>query len=157
MTTALQTVPYLPGQRNFPNDNVQQLGVVLDKTYIEIAARINERTIGIFGVGFPIITGEKWYLTGQPQKQQTIRQLYFFTTTAAINHGIAVAGIDRFVRNWGEYTDGTNWYGLIHASNVAIPGQITFYVTPTQIVFLVGAGAPALTSGTIVLEWLSLL
>ncbi len=66
-----------------------------------------------------------------------------------------MADIDQFTRMYGQYTDGTNWYGLIAASNVAIPGQITFHVTPTQIIFVVGAGAPFLTRGNIVLEWLA--
>ena len=34
MTVNLQNSPYLPRQRNFPNDSAQALGVVLDKTYI---------------------------------------------------------------------------------------------------------------------------
>jgi len=51
----------------------------------------------------------------------------------------------------------TNSYGLIFGSNSAttIPGQISFYITATQIIFIVDGAAPALTSGRIVLTWLS--
>lgn len=58
-------------------------------------------------------------------------------------------------RSYGTFTDGTNWYGAIYASSTAIVGQVSFYVTPTNIVVLTGAGAPAITSGFINLEWVS--
>jgi hypothetical protein len=156
MTTNLQMSPYLPRQRNFPNDNVQALGTELDKSYLEIASRVNERTIGLYAVNFPSITGNKYYINMNSQRQQSLRQLYTFTTTAAIPHGISFPTIDRIVNMYGDFTDGTNWYGLIAGSNVAIAGQISFYLDPTNINFLLGAGAPALTKGNIVIEWLSI-
>lgn len=150
----MNQVAYLRTSRQFPPE-LEGLTVEVDKAYIDTANAINNRIISIFPTTRPAINGESWFIT-QNQKQQGFRQVYTFTTTANIAHGIDVTRISRFVRNWGEYTDGTNWYGLIHGSNVAIPGQITFYVSPTNIVFLVGAGAPALTSGIIVLEWISM-
>lgn len=154
-TTNLQTTPYLPRQRNFPKDDAQVLSVELDKTYIEIASRMNERTIGIYANNFPIVTGNKWYLTGGNRIQQTLRQVYPITSTAPVAHGINFAQISGFVQLYGTYTDGTNWYGLIAGSNTAIAGQISFYLTPTNITFLSGGGAPTLTKGFVVLEWLS--
>jgi len=154
-----QKSPYLPRQRNFPVERLQELGIQLDNSYIEIASRVNERTIGTFGTGFQIITGENWYLKGQRNKQQTLRQVYQFTSTADIPHGIIFSQISGFTRCWGQYTDGTNWYGLIFGSNSAttIPGQISFFIkaSPGVIRFKVDGAAPALTSGTIILEWLS--
>jgi len=150
-----QTSPYLPLQRHFPADNTKSLGIELDKTYVDIANKVNARTIGLFALNTQIVTGEQWYISGQPQNQQTLRQLFTFTSTATIAHNINFAATDRFTLCYGEYTNGTNWFGLIHGSNVAIAGQISFYITPTNIVFLVGAGAPALTKGNIVLQWLS--
>lgn len=146
-------VPFLRTSRNFPEDQ-KMLTVEVNKSYVDIANAVNKRTIGTFPTNRPAINGESWFLTSN-QRQQAFRQAFAFTTTASINHGIVISQIDRMVRNWGEFTDGTNWYGLIHATTVAIPGQITFYVTPTQIVFVIGAGAPSLTRGTVVLEWIS--
>ena len=40
------------------------------------------------------------------------------------------------------------------ASSVTIAGQVTAYVTPTTIVIQSGAGAPAITSGIVVLDYL---
>jgi hypothetical protein len=146
-------VVYLRNSREFPEE-LHQLSVEVDRAYIDIANAVNSRTVGIFPVARSVVTGEAWYKTGF-QKQQTQRQVYNFTSTAAINHGITVTNIDQFTHCWGVFTDGTNWYGIIFGSNVAIAGQISFYITPTQITFLSGGGAPALTRGTIVLEWMS--
>lgn len=167
MTTNLQSSPYLPRQRNFPVDTTQALGIELDKSYIEIASRVNERIIGIYAVNFPIITGEQWYLSGQPNRQQSLRQFFTFsagvtTITIPIN-SINFANIDRITKMYGTYTDATGkWYGLIAASAVPIAGQVSFYLTPNigitpgTINIASGVGAPVYTQGNIVLEWLSL-
>lgn len=151
----VQLSPYLRDQRSFPLKDVKDLSNQVDQAYIDIASKVNARTIGLFANRYQVITGESWYLDGSSQKQQTLRQVYTFTSTTAIDHGIPVAQISGFTKMYGTYTDGTNWYGLIAGSNVAIAGQISFYITPTQIVFVVGGGSPTLTKGTIVLEWLS--
>lgn len=154
LTTNLQTMPYLPRQRNFPNDSSQALGVELDKTYIEIAQRVNERIIGNYAVNFWSVTGEKWYFNSTPQ--QTLRQIYNFTAAGNIPHNLNWDSVSMISpRSYGSFTDGTNWYGVIYASSVAIAGQLTFYVTPTNIVIVAGAGVPAIVSGFINLEYIS--
>jgi hypothetical protein len=145
-------VAYLRTSREFPEE-IHQLTVEVNKSYVDIANAVNNRTISIFPTNRPAITGESWFFNNQ--RQQTLRQFYPFTTTTAIPHGINFINISQFTRLYGQYTDGTNWYGLIAGSNVAIAGQISFYLTPTDIVFLVGGGAPAVTKGTVILEWLS--
>lgn len=146
-------VSYLRTSRDFPTEEVAQLSTELSKAYIDIANSVNNRIIGIFAVNKSSVTGESWFFS--TKKQQSLRQVYTFTNTANIPHGLDFDQIDRFTSNYGQYTDGTNWYGLISGTSVAIAGQILFYVTPTNIVFVVGAGAPALTRGNIVLTWLS--
>ncbi len=145
--------PYLRTSRNFPNE-MEQLVVEVNKSYIDTASAVNNRTISIFTTNRPAINGESWFLLNN-QRQQAFRQVYTFTTTANIPHGIKVIDPSQFVRCFGTYTDGTNSYGLIYGSNVAIAGQISFYITATNIVFLTGAGAPAVTKGVVVLEWLN--
>ncbi len=76
MNNFFQLSPYLPRQRHFPPESPDTLAKVMDKAYIEIASRVNERTIGVFAVNFSVVTGEQWFLNGQPQKQQTLRQVY---------------------------------------------------------------------------------
>lgn len=153
-STVLNKSPYMRTSRAFPEE-IQSLAVEINRTYIEIASKMNDRTIGLFPIAKPAITGENWYIT-RDRRQQSLRQIYPFTTTTSIPHGLNFANISQFTKPSGEWTDGTNWYGIIHGSNVAIPGQISFFIDPVNIVILVGAGAPALTSGAIVLEWLSL-
>lgn len=151
----LQNAPYIQNQRNFPTDSLQSLATTMDRTYIDLAYKINERTVGVFSKDNQIVTGESWYLNGQPTKQQTIRKVFTFTSTSSINHGINFDEVDQFTRMYGQFTNGTFWFGLNAGSNVAIAGQITFYVSQSLIIFNTGAGAPTLQSGNIILEWLA--
>lgn len=152
MNSVVNSVPYLKNSREFPED-AENLSTELDKTYIEIAQAVNLRTIGLYSINKPSITGNSYFLTSS--RRQTLRQVYVFSTTVPINHGIRdIFPID-FTNCTGTYTDGTNSYGIIWGSNGAIPNQINFYLTTTQIIFVVDAGAPVLTSGRIILEWIS--
>lgn len=148
-------VAYLRTTREFPEE-LHQFTVESNKAYVDTANAINIRTIGIFPTNRPAIGGESWFLMAN-RRQQNLRQVYTFNapTPATIPHGLKLVEINRFTKCSGSFTDGTNWYGLLFASNVAIAGQISFFIDPTNIVINVDAGAPALTSGTIVLEWLS--
>ena len=152
-SNVVNQVPYLPTSRNFPPE-AQPLTIEVSRAYIDTANAVNNRTISLFPTSRPAINGESWFLSGN-RRQEAFRQVYSVTSTASIPHGIMTANIGQFVRMFGNFTDGTNFYGLIAGSNVAIVGQISFYVTPTNIVFLSGAGAPTLSSGTVVLEWIS--
>jgi len=149
----INQVAFLRTSRNFPEE-LHQLTVEVNKAYVDIANCVNSRTISLFPTGNSAITGESYFIKNN-QKQQSLRQFYPVTSTAPIAHNIKFSQIDRFTKTYGEFTDNVNWYALIPGSNVAISGQISFYLTPTNIIFIVGAGAPALTKGNIVLEWLS--
>lgn len=155
-TNNLQVAPYLKNQWQFPYDDLRGLSNQVDIAYIEIASKVNARTVGTHSVSFPLVTGERWFLAGSTTPQQSLRRIYTFTGAGNIAHGIDLTTITLFTNKChGSYTDNTNWYGVIFASSVGIAGQVTFSLTPTNIVVVVDAGAPAVTSGTIVLEWLS--
>jgi hypothetical protein len=153
-SNVVNQAPFLRTSRNFPKES-QPLSVELDKSYVDIANAVNRRTIGIYPTNNPIVTGEAWFVVAG-QKQQSLREVYPFTAAGNIAHGLNWNSVS-FIspRSYGTFTDGTNWYGAIYASSVAIAGQISFYVTSTNIVVVAGAGAPTITSGLIVLEWLS--
>ena len=154
MNNTFSNVSYLRTTRSFPTEDVKQLSVELNKSYIDIANSVNCRTIGIFGKNRPNVTGESWYFTSQ--RQQSQRQIYTFIAAGNIPHGINLNEIYQISPNsYGSFTDGTNWYGVIYASNTAIAAQVSFYVTPANIVVLSGAGAPTITNGTINLEWIN--
>lgn len=154
MNNLINNTPYLRLTRAFPQ-NINSLAEELGKAYLDTARMVNDRTIGLFPTQKSAITGEAWYIT-KNQKQQSFRQVYTFTAAGNIAHGIVFADtVERFTKCQGSFTDGTNFYGVIYGSSVAIAGQVSFYITPTNIVVLAGVGAPAITQGTIVLEWLS--
>src|ERR1700733_10512667 len=145
MTNVVNGGAYLRTSREFPEE-VKALAFQVSKSYIETATSVNDRIVGIFPTSRPAINGESWFLNAN-QRQQGLRQVYMFTSTGTIAHGINLNNISQFTRPSGTFTDGTNYYGCIYASNVAIAGQVTFYIDPTNINILAGAGAPAIVSG----------
>ena len=155
INTPLQQSPYLREQRQFPSDDLQELARQTDQAYIDIANKVNDRTIGVFAVNFEIVTGEQYYVAGSPKRQQSLRQLYIFHAAGSFPHGINFSSLSFFTHPWGSYTDGTNWYGVIYSNNNPIANQVTFYVTPTNIVVTVNGTAPVPTSIYINLEWTS--
>lgn len=152
-SNVVNQVAYLRTSREFPEE-LKQLTVEVNKAYLDTSAAVNARTIGIYPVNRPAITGNAFFLVNN-QKQQSLRQAFTFTSTASITHGIKVPNLNQFINCFGTYTDGVNSFGLVFGTSSATAGLITFYMTATQIVFVLGAGAPALTKGTIILEWLS--
>lgn len=148
-------VAYLRSSREFPED-LHQLTVEVNKAYVDTANAVNNRTIGIYPVNKPAVTGDNWYLAGGSKRQQTLRQVYTFTSAGSIEHGIKLPNITGFTRIYGTFTDGTNWYPLPYVDVVAANNQVNVIVTPTFIVITAGAGAPpAVVSGYVVIEWLS--
>ncbi len=156
MSGFLNKAPYLKTQRQFPNDQVKSLSNQMDHAYIDIAQKVNQRIIGTYAENFQVVTGEGWFFDGSHDLRQSLRQVYPFTAAGNIPHEINWNGLYAVSpRSYGSYTDNTNWYGVIYGSSVAIAGQISFYVTPTNIVVVAGVGAPAIVSGFIDLEWIS--
>lgn len=161
MNNVVNQVSYLRVSREFPEE-LHQLTVEINKSYVDIANTVNNRIISIFPTTRPAITGENWFISGN-QKQNGFRQVYPFTTTADIDIGFKLSNISMISpKTCGVFLSGTSWDGLIFGTNVAIAGQISFNIivnagsaTSDIIRFYVGAGAPALVRGIIDLEWLS--
>lgn len=150
---------YLITTRNFPEE-IKDLTVELSRTYIDIANAVNNRVISIFPINRPARDGENWFFTNQ--RQEGFRQVYTFTTSADINLGFKLSSVYSPSRCWGQFKDASgNSYGVIWGSNVAIAGQLSFYLRVTAstssdvITFAVGAGSPTIVSGFLVIEWIS--
>lgn len=154
-SNVVNNVPYLRTSREFPPE-IEELTLQLDKSYVDIANAVNNRTISTFPTSKPAITGEIWFVENN-KKQQGLRQVFPFTSTANIAHGIKFFDPIQIIRGFGNYVDGVNpnTYGLIFGTNIAIAGQLSFYVTNTSIIFVPGAGAPLVDSGKVTIEWLS--
>lgn len=157
MTTPFQQSPYLRVQRDFPGNDIKMLAVQSDKAYIDVAQAVNSRIIGTHAIGQLIVIGEKWYFTGSNTGQQALRKIFNFSSTGSFSHGINFSSVFMVSpKSCGTFTDGSgNFYGVVYGSNVAIAGNLSFYVTMTDIVILAGAGAPSISSGIIDIEVIS--
>lgn len=145
--------PFLRSSRDFPPE-LHQLTVEVNKAYVDIANNVNARTIGTYGTNRPTPTGNRWFVSGG--NQQTLRQVYTFTSAGNIAHNINFSFIAGFVAIYGSFTDGSIWYPLPYVDVTGVTNQISLTVTSTNIVITAGAGSPpSITQGFVVLEWLS--
>lgn len=146
---------YLRTSRNFPFEP-QALSVEINKSYVDIANAVNAKTIGIFPTNSSAVTGETWFLNGPSQKQQTLRQVYTFAAAGNIAHGLNLAQLSNITRIYGTIYDGTSYYPLPYVDASAANNQVSVKVTGTNIVVTAGGGSPpSISSGIVVLEWLS--
>lgn len=153
-TSVVNVDPYLRMHWHFTDD--KQLFTELARSMNEVAIVTNMRTIGTFPLGLPAITGEQWFVSGSNRQQQTLREVFTFTAAGNITHNINTTTIGGFTRIYGTFTDGTNWYPLPYVDVTAANNQVNVIVTPTVITIAAGGGSPpTITSGYVVLEWLS--
>lgn len=154
-TNVVNQMAYLRTSRNFPED-LQQLTVEVNKTYVDIANAVNNRTVSMFPTTRPAINGESWFLS-KNQRQQGFRQVYPFVgpLTVTIPHGLDIDDIQSFVRIFGTLTDGLTWFPLPWVSVLDVTAQINIFLDATNIFIVRGANAPVVTRGIVVLEWIS--
>lgn len=153
------TVPYLQTTRKFPveADGIQR---ELTKWAVDVANNMNNREIAFYDL-MPTITGQKWFSVnfGDPNiqnpavKRQTFRKVFpFDDASLTFNHNIE--GATFFTSIYGAATDGTFFFPLPYVNPTAA-NQIGLLVSATQVTVVKGGGAPAITSGVVVLEWLT--
>lgn len=144
--------PFLREQRKFPEEP-QPLSVEIDRSYTDIANKMNARTIGMHVISQPLANGEKWVEDGEINAG--FRQVYRFAGASSIPHHLTIASIKTITRITGTFKDAAGvWYPLPYVSHVAANNQISVVVNATNIVITAGAGAPpTISTGTIILEW----
>ncbi len=162
MNTVINQSPYLRTSRQFPED-LPELCTEINKSYIDIANAVNNRTISIFPSNIPAVTGESWFITSR--RQQTFRQIYAFGAIAAgaeldIPTNIPPANVVAFTRIYGTVvTNAVDYRPLPYIDpNVLTTGMAILVGTVAgkqQIRIVLGATAVPVTSGFAVLEWLS--
>lgn len=150
-------VAYLRTSREFPEE-LHQLSVEINKSYVDIANAVNSRTIGLFPVNRPAQTGNSFYFTST--RQQTLRQVYSFGAIAAgatLNIPYKITGFSRLIMLYGAVvTDAPDERPIPFASVVANANiQTVLDTANSRIVITVGAASPNVVSGFIVFEWLS--
>lgn len=152
-TNIANQVPFLRTSRSFPEES-QALSVEISKTYVDIANCVNQRTIGLFPTNRPAITGNSWFIMNQ--RQQTLRQIYPFTSAGNIAHGLNLSQIAGFAAIYGTFTDGSIYYPLPYVNVVDATNQVSVTVTGTNIVIVAGGGSPpTISKGFVVLEWIA--
>jgi hypothetical protein len=149
----LNNVPFLRTSREFP-DEVKELSLQVNKSYVDTANAVNTRIIGLYAVNKAVITGSSWFVSNN-QRQQTLRQVYNITGAGNIAHGIDTTKISGFTSISGVFSDGTVWYPLPYVASSGAGNQVSVRVTSTNIVITGGGGAPTVSSGWVVLEWMA--
>ena len=142
---------FSPINQVYSNDQDQRL-LQHTKVQSDNSRYINLREIALYQT-VETITGQQWFNPTNAQvPRYGFRAVYPFTSaTLTFNHNLSNFTIFTFIG--GGFTDGTNFYPLPYVSTTAA-NQVGVHVTPTQIVITVGGGAPSVSSGVIVLEYL---
>lgn len=150
--TASNQYQFLPVTRTFSEDPEQFL-IQITSTYSDISRRLNNREIALYDL-LETATGQQWFpTTGTNPNRFGVRKVFSFTGAGlTFNHGIS--NLVAMTHIYGAFTNGTNFYPLPYVDATAATNQVQVVVTPTQIVITRGAGAPSITSGIIVLEYL---
>jgi hypothetical protein len=153
----INQVAYLRTTREFPEE-LHQLTIEVNKTYVDIANTVNVRTIGLFPVNRPAQTGESWHFTSD--RHSGIRQVFAFGAIAAggtLNIPYKITGFNRLIRLFGTViTDAPDQRPIPYSSVTANANIETLLDTVnSQIVIKVGAASPNVVSGFIVFEWIS--
>jgi hypothetical protein len=154
MNNIVNRTPYLRTTREFPEE-MHQLTVEVNRSYLDIAQAVNARTIGIYPTVNPAITGNIYYLKAN-RPQYSFRETYVFTSAGPIPHNIDLTRIFGFVSITAMFTDGTKWYPLPYVGVVSATNQINVTIDSTNINITAGGGTPpSIVSGLITLEWIS--
>lgn len=157
MTTNLHVSPFLRVQRHFPTDNPQALAVEMDRSYVDIASKVNNRVVGIYPLNYSVSNGEQWFLNDAVSggdKFSGQRIVFQITSYSAFNHGLNFESIFSFTTISATGFDGTNYFPIPYVDPTAA-NSVGIYVSPTQVNFIAGGGAPAIISGIVLLEWIS--
>jgi hypothetical protein len=159
-SNVVNSVAYLRTSREFPDDP-QKLTLQINKSWVDIASAVNSRTIGLFPVNQPAITGEEWFLAGN-QKQQTLRQVYTFgaiTAGSELDIPTGITSFTQFSRIYGTVITATPDYRPLPYAAPTATQNIALLVGTVagsqQIRIVVGSTSPDVASGLVVLEWLS--
>ena len=153
----INQVGFLRTSREFPEE-IHQLSIEINRSYVDIANTVNARTIAIFAVNRPAQTGESWYFSST--RNQGLRQVYEFGAIlagATLNISYSISGFNRLIRLFGAVKTATDERPIPFVSATDPTGniEVRLNTSANQIVIVNGATAPAIVSGQIVFEWLS--
>lgn len=162
------STPFVPVYRQFPANDAHNLEKQLVNQSVQFANAINNRTVSNFqlhvdGDSQMLPNGERWFPTAaQSTTPQRLRDGFRLvvqvsdtpTVVLAVNHNITQ--INQVTRLYGAFFDSVNsvWLPLPYVDVLAAANQIGLKVSSTQIIVTKGAGAPSISNGIVVLEYL---
>jgi len=151
MSSSLPPPDFISQNTTYSQDESQRL-LQHTKFAADAARYINTREIALYD-RVEIQTGQQWFnLANNQQKRYGFRKT-FAISDAALTFAHGITGITLCTYIGGSFTDGTNFYPLPYVSTV-LANQIQVVVTATQVIITKGGGAPAISSGVLVLEYL---
>lgn len=161
MSNFINNSPFLRTSREYPEDPLQ-LTQEVNKSYVDIAGAVNNRTIGLFPINKPAINGESWFLT-QNLRQQGLRQVYTFGAITAGHEKdivINIPNFNQFTRIYGTVITAVPDYrplpyidpGTLTTGIALLVGTVTGQL---NVRIVVGSTSPNITSGIVILEWIS--
>lgn len=155
-TPTNRTQPFLVSSRSFPSKDLTDLTNELDRMYIDIASKVNARSIGMFTTT-EVNTGDNWVLSGRASQKSTFRKVIPITGAGNYAHNLTIDNIGEFVKIYGAFTDGSgNSYPLPYVDVTNVNNQVALSITSTNVVVTAGGGSPpTISSGKVVIEWLS--
>jgi hypothetical protein len=143
---------YLPTYRNFQQDE-EELKLLLATTYNQLATSLNLKINGIFDV-VEFQTGSQYNDPADIRSNRFSFRKMFYIDPAALtfNHGITDAVL--YTAIYGTLVTAGDFRPLPYVDVVNVINQTGISVTATQVIISNGAGAPAITGGIVVLEYL---
>lgn len=148
----LENSPFVPTTRNF-NISDDQLRIMLNAYLTIMANAVNIREISQYDLE-ELVNGQQFFHPTEAQeKRYAFRKVFQFDDgTLNFAHDITDITICTYIGG-GAVTGAGNFIPIPYVSTV-LANQIQIDVTPTNIVITKGGGAPAITTGIIVLEYL---
>jgi hypothetical protein len=152
MTFNLENSPFVPTTRNF-NGSDDQIRIMLNAYLTIVANAVNIREISQYDL-IELINGQQFFdPTDAQKKRYSFRKVFEFDDSDLnFPHGITDITICTYIGG-GAVTVAGNFIPIPYVS-VVLANQIEIDVTPTNIIITKGAGAPVITDGIIILEYL---
>lgn len=147
---------FLPAYRDFDIDD-DQLRILLATVYSQTVNSLNLKINGVYET-VEVQTNSQFNNPANAQRKRFEFRKMFYISAGSLTFlhnipGISL-GTSQFTRIYGVVNTATDWLPLPHVDVVNVNRQISIQVNATQVIITPGAGAPAITGGIVVLEYL---
>lgn len=143
---------FLPTYRDFQVED-DQLRILLSTVYSQTTNSLNLKVNGVYETVEVQTNSQFNNPTNAQAKRFEFRKMFYISPgTLTFSHGIS--GVTQFTHIYGVVNTATDWRPLPYVDVVNVTNQMGIRATSSQVIIAVGAGAPAVTGGIVVLEYL---